>query len=182
MRRLLSVLAALALVLIAALPVAAAKPTISFETIDESGIDQFASADCGFPVAYSLTGRSMERSWVDANGVQRVIFTVNVHVEYTANGRTLRGVDAGMDTGFFEPDGTASIAIHGSVGMVTVPGSGPVLGSTGRLVLLFTPVLDEAGNPVLDEEGFPIFDVEVLAESGLIASGDTAAFCGYLAG
>ena len=182
MRRLVSVLAAVALVLIAALPVAAAKPTISFTTINESGIDQFASADCGFPVAFSVSGRSMERSWVDANDVQRVVFTINVHVTYTANGRILRGVDAGMDMGFIEPDGTATIAIHGSVGLVTVPGSGPVLGSTGRLVLHFTPVLDEAGNPVLDEEGFPMFDVEVLSERGLLGSGDIAAFCGYLAG
>src|SRR5688500_1641173 len=137
MRRLASVLAAVALLLIAALPAAAAKPTIRFDTIDASGNDPFASADCGFPVAFSVIGRSMERLWVDENDVERVVFTINVHVEYTANGRTLRGVDAGMDKGFIEPDGTATIAIHGSVGLVTVPGSGPVLGSAGRLVLLF---------------------------------------------
>ena len=182
MRRLVSILAAVTLILIAALPVAAAKPTMTFGTIDESGIDPFASADCGFPVTSTVTGRFIERLWVDANDVQRVIFTINVHVEYTANGRTLRGVDAGMDTGFIEPDGTAAIAIHGSVGMVTVPGHGPVLGAAGRLVLLFTPVLDGTGNPVLDEDGFPVFDVEVISERGVAGSGDIAAFCGYLAG
>ena len=182
MKRLISLVAAVALVFIVVVPVAAAKPTTSVETIDESGIDAGATADCGFPVAYTLTGQSRTRSWVDADGIERVIFTVSVRVEYTANGRTVRGVDAGMDTGFFEPDGTATIAIHGSVGLVAVPGSGPVLGSAGRLVLLFTPVLDEDGNPVLDPDGNPVFDVEVLAESGVVGSGDTAAFCEYLAG
>jgi len=182
MKRLVSIFGAVALILIAALPVAAAKPTTSVETIEESGIDAGASADCGFPVAYTLTGRARTKSWVDADGIERVIFTVSVRAEYTANGRTVRGVDAGMDMGFFQPDGTAKIAIHGSVGLTTVPGSGPVLGSAGRLVLLFTPVLDEDGNPVLDPDGNPMFDVEVLAESGVVGSGDTAAFCEYLAG
>ena len=182
MRRLIPVLAAVALLLTAALLVAAAKPTITVSTISEAGVDPFASADCGFPVSFGVTGQFRERAWFDANDVMRVVFTVNVHVEYTANGRTLRGVDAGMDTGFIQPDGTASVAIHGSVGMVTVPGSGPVFGAAGRLVLVFTPVLDGAGNPVLDEDGFPIFDVDVISESGVIGSGDIEAFCGYLAG
>lgn len=182
MRRLIPAIAAVALLVTAALPVAAAKPTITVNAISESGIDPFASADCGFPVSFSVTGESRERAWFDANDVLRVVFTVNVHVEYTANGRTLRGIDAGMDTGFIEPDGTASIAIHGSVGMVKVPGHGPVFGAAGRLVLMFTPVLDGAGNPVLDEDGFPIFDVDVISESGVVGSGDIEAFCGYLAG
>ena len=183
MRRVLvSLFLGLLMAAFVAVPTAAAKPSTSVEMIDESGIDVGASADCGFPVAYTLTGHSKTRSWVDADGVERVIFTVSVRVEYSANARTLRGVDAGMDTGVFQPDGTATIAIHGSVGLVTVPGSGPVLGSAGRLVLLFTPVLDEDGNPVLDPDGNPTFDVEVLAESGVVGSGDTAAFCEYLAG
>lgn len=181
MRRLM--LAALVGVLTAllAVPVAAAPPEISTETVDETFHDEFLSEACGFPVTVTISGKTRIRTWLDAEGnPTREIFTINVKGSISAGGQTLRFVDAGMDKATFLDGGGIRVEIHGNLGLVIAKGSGPVLGAAGRIVFTDIPLLDEEGNPVLDEEGNPVFEFTLLADSG-VRPFDVDAVCAVLA-
>lgn len=164
-----------------AAPVAGAQPEFSREVVDARFQDPFLSEICGFPVTVSVSGHTILRSWLDADGNPvRDVFTIRVHGSFSAGGQTLRFTDAGMDTATFLGGGGIQIGIHGNLGLVTAKGHGPILGATGRIVFTDVPVLDENGNPVLDENGDPTFVFSVLADSGLRVE-DFVTFCAVLA-
>ncbi len=164
-----------------AVPVAAAPPEISTETVEVTFPDEFLSEACGFPVTLTLSGTTRTRTWLDAEGnPTRVVFTINVRGSLSAGGQTLRFVDAGMDKVTFLEGGGVRVEIHGNLGLVTAKGRGPVLGATGRFVFTDIPLFDEEGNPVLDEDGNPVSEFTVLSESGLRVF-DVDAACAALA-
>lgn len=181
MRRL--VLAALVGVLTAllAVPVAAARPEIITETVDETFPDEFLSEACGFPVTVTVSGKVRIRIWLDAeDNPTREIFTINVHGSISAGGQALRFVDAGMDKALFLEGGGVRVEIHGNVALVIAKGSGPVLGAAGRIAFTDIPLFDEEGNPILDEEGNPVSEFTLLADSG-VRPFDLDAACAALA-
>lgn len=176
------VLAALVGVLTAllAVPVAAARPEISTETVEETFPDEFLSDACDFPVTVTISGTTRTRTWLDAEGnPTRLVFTINVHGSLSAGGQTLRFVDAGMDKVTFLEGGGVRVEIHGNIGLIVAKGIGPVGGAAGRFVFTDIPVLDEEGNPLLDEDGNPISEFTLLADSG-VRPDDVDAACAAL--
>jgi hypothetical protein len=181
MRRLVLSILVGVLTALLAVPVAAAPPEISAETVDETFTDEFLSEACGFPVTVTVTGMVRFRTWLDAEGnPTREIFTIRLHGSISAGGQTLRFVDAGMDKAIFLEGGGVQVEVHGNLGLTIATGRGPVLGATGRVVFTDIPLFDEEGNPILDEEGNPVSEFTLLAESGLSVS-DVDAACAALA-
>jgi hypothetical protein len=169
MRHLLSSLFLMvALLLAAGLPVSAAAPATEVEQIEASFVLPAISSTCGFTVTMTVEGQVIHRSWVAESGdVVREIDSINLSRTVSANGNALSFKDAGADKLTVNPDGSTTIESVGNIGLVTVPGSGPVLGGAGRTVVLLTPVLDAQGNPVLDDDGNPLVTEEVLSDTGL---------------
>jgi hypothetical protein len=91
MRRvILSLVAALVVAAFAA-PVAAAKPQIQKESINEVALDDFLTPACGFEVWNTFTGHVMSRVTFDAEGnFVRDIFTIAVRGTMNAGGATVR--------------------------------------------------------------------------------------------
>lgn len=180
MRRVLMPLAAAMAISFVSFPVAAAKPEVIVEEVDEMFLDEFLSDGCGFDVSVTLAGHTKTRIWTDRNGeLVRELFTINLHGTVSAGGATLSFVDAGADMLVPLEGGGVRVAIHGNLQLLTAPGHGPILGAAGRFVFTDIPVLDEEGNPVLDEDGFPVTIFEVLADSGIRAE-DLDALCSVL--
>jgi hypothetical protein len=181
MRRLVHAAVAGVLTSLLAVPVVAAPPEISTETVEETFPDEFLSEECGFPVTLTLSGMTRTRTWLDAEGnPTREVFTINLHGAITAGGQSLHFVDAGMDKVTFLEGGGVLVEVHGNLGLVTAKGRGPVLGGTGRFVFTDIPLFDDEGNPILDEEGNPVSEFTVLSESGLQVF-DPDAACAALA-
>ena len=182
MRRLVFATLVGALTALLAVPVAAARPEISTEIIDNQSFhDEFLSQACGFPVTGTVNGMIRVRTWLDAEGNPiREIFTVSIRGTLSAGGQTLRFVDAGMDTATFLEGGGVRVAIHGNLGLIVAKGHGPVLGAAGRFVFTDIPLFDDEGNPILDEDGNQIVEFTLLADSGLRVE-DVDAVCAALA-
>jgi hypothetical protein len=160
---------AIALVLsLVAFPVAAAKPEIISEQVDEVFFDDELADVCGFDVWVTLKGHTKTRFMTDRHGnLARIVFTILLRGTVSAGGTTLRFTDAGSDMIIPLDGGGERVAVRGSLSLITAPGYGPVLNAAGRFVFEVTPVLDESGNPVLDENGNPIMNFEILADSGI---------------
>ena len=178
MRRVLVPLAAAMAISLVSFPVAAAKPEVIVEEVDEMFIDEFLSDVCGFEVWVTLAGHTKTRIWTDRNGeLVRELFTINLLGTVSAGGATLSFVDAGADS---RPTRRRWGAGRDPRQPATADGTGhgPILGAAGRFVFTDIPVLDEEGNPVLDEDSFPVGS-EVLADSGIRAE-DLDTLCSAL--
>ena len=181
MRRVLVPLAAAMAISVVSFPVAAAKPEVIVEEVDEMFLDEFLSDVCGFDVWVTLAGHTKTRIWADRNGdLVRELFSISIHGTLSAGGATLSFVDAGSDMLVPLEGGGVQVAVRGNLQLVTAPGHGPILGAAGRFVFTDIPVLDDEGNPVLDEDGNPVSVFEVLADSGIRAEEDLDALCSVL--
>jgi hypothetical protein len=180
MRRVLVPLAAAMAISLVSFPVAAAKPEVIVEEVDDMFLDEFLSDECGFEVWVTLAGHARTRIWTDRSGeVVRELFTINLHGTVSGGGAPLSFVDAGSDMLVPLEGGGVRVAIRGNLQLLTAPGHGPILGAAGRFVFTDIPVLDDEGNPVLDEDGNPVTMFEVLADSGIRAE-DLETLCAVL--
>jgi hypothetical protein len=112
--------------------------------------DQFTFAACdGLSVTRTLNGTIQITDFVDKNGELREAVHVRLKGSFTndATGVSIPFVVAETDVVNLNPDGSATVAIIGLVGMITVPGLGLVTADVGRLVLSFTGPQDP--NPQL---------------------------------
>ena len=130
-----AVLAVLALVAFAALPVAttAAAPERFVIEVDETFTDEFLTDVCGFEVTQTVTGTIKGKTFFDEEGNPvREIAQFNLNGTFAANGNVVPFITRGPDRVTFNPDGSMTIQISGIIGRVVVPGQGvlgPVIGN-----------------------------------------------------
>jgi hypothetical protein len=131
----------------------ASPPDIQVINVDETfpavGITRF----CGFPVLRhdQLTIRAI--TFYNQNGVpRRELDLLSGTATFTANGKSVVGMQQGIESYTFNPDGTTTALITGPR-MVVLPGVGPVFGFTGTTRLVF----DADGNLISFEGTGPSF-------------------------
>lgn len=136
------------LVLAAAWPVFADKPSV---TVDKLIDDQTTFEECGgLSIIRTLNGTIRTTAYFDHDGnLVRVIVHSHLRGSFTnqANGVSLPFVVASTDKIDINPDNSAIVATTGLVGRITVPGQGLVTADVGRIVLFFTGPDDP--NPTL---------------------------------
>lgn len=93
----------------------AGKPTIERVTVDEVGIDPFLSEVCGFDVVASAQGHLIFRTFEEDGRGLVSLTTLNVRVEVSANGKTVKVHDVGADSLRVMPDGTVILSIIGQI-------------------------------------------------------------------
>ena len=145
-------------------PVVAARPSSETIVIDDHFVD---TGLCRFPVTVDGSGHIRLTTFVDKDGnVVKEVQNYALHFSYSANGKTVNVVDAGVDLLKYAADGSFTVAITGNLQLATDAGSGVIAGSAGRTVLLLTPTGE------VDADGNPIFDVTLLSEKGKRSTGD----------
>jgi hypothetical protein len=144
-------------------------PVTTIIPVDATFINDF---DCSFPLIEQVTGTIRDTLYFDQNGilVREYIspqFQGALTVTWTnpITGTSLSSHEASSLIVYYNPDGSfQKLMNQGLTFMVTVPGAGaPLLADVGRIVI-------ERGKGITFEAG-------VHQE----LSGDTAAFCAYLA-
>ena len=136
------------LVLVA--PVAAGKPVMEREPINDVGIfDEFLSAECGFDVFVDGIGHAIFRQFTDANGDPiRELNNFAIRVRYYSAGGSVRVVDTGADRVTFNADGSVIQVVIGNVQSIQLPGQGRVYADVGQTTFLFT--FPPTGDPTVD--------------------------------
>ena len=158
--KLLATLALLAITLCASSSIAhAAPPTIDTFDFSNTFPAPMLSAACGFPVTGHIEGRLTVKTFVNkSGGFTKEIDSFHLVNSFTANGHTLFGRTSQQVKVTLLPNGSYTVAFTGADTILTLPGSGVVLGNVGRLVLLFSSdndllnVVQEAGQSFLDTE------------------------------
>ena len=147
-------------------PVEAAAPSVQKISSDTVFVDDILSAACGFPVSHEEV-RNL-KIFTYANGTQKYVLAgVNYDV-YSGHGGSLSAPQSGRDVYTLSPDGTILTDVAtGNFGMVTVPGTGPVLLGAGKLVTVENLVTNTIVSRTF---------------AGNFRTANFAAFCGYLAG
>jgi hypothetical protein len=139
----LGVAIAVALTLSFAGPAAATPAITGSFPIDETFVDDGASAACGFPVTASNLGTARFEAFFDNTGTfVRLQVEENIVESFTANGITING--AGHTLTIISPNGDQTLV--GLVIRVPLPGGGTLYLDRGRLVF------DADGN-LLSESG-----------------------------
>lgn len=151
MSKILRVAAAtLCLSLAIAAPVAAAKPTQEFITINDIGLqDEFLTEACGFDVFFDGTGHVILRQFTDANGdLVAEVNNFGIHVRFYSEFGETSVVDVGLDHVVVQADGSQILSIIGNVQSLTVPGEGIVSADNGQIQFHIT--FDAEGNPTFE--------------------------------
>ena len=126
---------------------AAATPDIFTFPINETFVDDGASAACGFQILATNTGTARVEVFFDNTGAPvRVQVEENVIESFTANGVTINGAGHTLDV-FDLLNGTETLT--GLVIRVPLPGGGILYLDRGRLVF------DENGNLVFEAGPHP---------------------------
>jgi hypothetical protein len=75
--------------------------------------DRFTSAKCGFTVSTTVWGQV--RFWTFPEGSQKLVEleTLNIHASLSANGNTVKWVDAGSSTVYTTADGSTMVTTNG---------------------------------------------------------------------
>jgi hypothetical protein len=132
------VLAALALALAGA--AVAAKPVILTIPIDETSVIRCQ----GFQLEESVQGTIKIRSFSENGQIVREVVSVSLlHTVTNEAGESLSTPDVGVDFVRINPDGSATLAVIGLVGRITVPGEGLIAADVGRVVFFFESLTDE---------------------------------------
>ena len=159
-----------ALGLVSPIIVQADAPNTTVVQVDEIFTNDF---DCSFPLVEQVKGSYLDRLYFDQNGVLvreylSPQFQGALMVTWTnpANGISLESHEASTIIVYYNPDGSfQKLMSQGMTFIATVPGAGkPLLMDVGRIVI-------ERGHGITFYAG----DHQELI-------GDTASFCGYLAG
>lgn len=152
-------------VMLVAGPVSAGKPEQVIETVDDSFVDPFLSAECGVEVNVRATGHVTLRLFTDADGNPvRELNNYAIDVVFSSVNGEIHAKDVGADRFTYLDDGGFSLVIIGSVQSFSVPGQGRVYADVGRVMI----EVDAAGNETFTPLG------------GQHDSGQTEAICGVL--
>jgi hypothetical protein len=163
-------------------PAVAAPPEEKFNLIevDETFVDEFLTAQCGFTVTHTVVGTIKESVLVDEAGnfvVTQARFRLKEAL-IGPTGATLTYPNVGIDKIAYNPDGTQTVTATGILALrVVVPGEGLVIANVGRVVttLTFDP---ETGEVVQEETDFEAGQrPEDFDEAEALA-----AICAYLGG
>ena len=133
-----------------ALPARAEAPTTETFPVDDTRPAPFLSGACGFPVIRHSEGSVTVTDFTASDGTfTREITRFRLVDTFSANGHEIAGRTIQPILTVARPDGSLTVAFTGTE-MFTLPGAGPVIGSAGRLLLLFSVdgsevVLQEAG-------------------------------------
>jgi hypothetical protein len=143
----------------------AARPSISLL----SYVDSFPNTDlttaCGFTHTTIVETDVINQHIITyVNGTEKAVEAGPNYISYTTPYGTLTGRIAGFGEITQNPDGTLTIIGVGPGNFTTAPGSGPVIGSSGRFVGQFDPATDT---------------FTVLQDVGIRPS-NLGAFCTYL--
>jgi hypothetical protein len=139
------VLAALALAL--AGTAVAAKPVITTVPIDETSVIKCQ----GFRLEESVQGTIKIRSFSENGQIVREVVSVSLtHTVTNKAGESLSTPDVGVDFVRINPDGSATVAVVGLVGRITVPGEGLIAADVGRVVLFFESPADEEPDVIFE--------------------------------
>ena len=133
--------AALATAIVASIVgrVAAGGPSID----NDFATDTF-TLDCdGFVVDADATGHSTVKTFpVDSNGDQRLLINIATRYTFSANGRTVNGVQAVRQDVTLFADGSIRQVNTGDSNQVTVPGHGVVSVRSGLQIVTYDPLTD----------------------------------------
>ena len=169
LHRFLSLGLAPLLMLVAAWPVSADKPSVTIERVVN---EQTTFEECnGLTITRTLNGTIRTTEHFDDEGnLIRLVVQFHLHGSFTnqANGVSLPFIIAETDTININPDNSAIFATTGLIGRITVPGAGLVTTDVGRIVFFFTGPDDP--NPTL------------LFDSGRHDFGPFPFICPFLAG
>jgi hypothetical protein len=164
MRSVLAVFAALSLMLGSTAFVAAAQPTMETINLDDHFVDTELCAK--FDVQIDVTGRIRLAEYFDRQGnLVMEINTYDVHLSFSANGKTVTVVDTGVDVVEWSNDGSLTVAITGNLQLVTGGSAGVVGGAAGRTLLAISATGDQT----------------VISDHGKRAGDGAAAICALLA-
>ncbi len=95
---------------------------------------------CAFPIVESAHGKGQIIEFVDRDGnvTRELDTTPGLQVSFSANGITLTTVSTSVGHWTFNTDGTATLAVTGLSGHISIPGQGTIALSAGRFVAVFS--------------------------------------------
>jgi hypothetical protein len=115
-RALVALLLALVAVAVLAPSAPGAKPQTVVVNIDDSGPDDFLTAECGVPVTFHAVGRVTLRTFVPNGAAGPLqVNTVNVAVTVSSGDNSYRFRDVGADHLQQKPDGSLVLSIIGQL-------------------------------------------------------------------
>lgn len=116
-------------------PALADTPSHSVESVDFVASQHLLGA-CGFPVSLHVRGTFNVVSFTDAQGEPtKEIRNYRFRGTLSANGVSIEGISRGPEIWTYEPDGSATVAIHGVVNR-RIPGKGTVTLHAGYALVL----------------------------------------------
>ena len=125
--------------LLAPVPAGAAEPTHQSIAMSQTFPAPVLSGACGFAVTGHLEGTMTVTDLVDRQGnFVREITLFHLVQSFGANGHVITGRTSQQITTATRPDGSLTVAFMGTDSLFTLPGSGPVIGSAGRLELHYS--------------------------------------------
>jgi hypothetical protein len=105
-------------------------------------IDNTIAVDgvCEFPIVEHVEGKARIVDFVDRAGnvTRELDLTPGLTVSFSANGITLTTVSTSVGHWTFNADGTATLAVTGLSGHISIPGQGTIALSAGRFVAIFS--------------------------------------------
>jgi hypothetical protein len=126
-------------VLLGPVPAEAAAPTHQSIAISQTFPAPVLSDACGFAVTGHLEGTMTVTDFVDRQGsFVREITLFHLGQTFGANGHVITGRTSQQVTTAAQPDGSFTVAFVGTDSLFALPGSGPVIGSAGRLELHYS--------------------------------------------
>lgn len=147
--------ASVAAALLLATPAGAAAPTRESVPFTDTRPAAVLSQACGFPVTSHLEGTMTVTDFVDrAGNFKQEITLFRLVATFSANGHVISGHTTQPIKTVAQPDGSFTVAFMGVDGLFTLPGSGPVVGQIGRLLLQFPA---DGGPPTVLQETGPAF-------------------------
>jgi hypothetical protein len=147
--------ALLSAVLLTSLPAEATSASRQQVPIDQTFPAPVLSRACGFQITGHLEGTMTVTDFTDSDGTfLREVTPFRLTQIFAANNQVITGHTSQHIATAIQRDGTFTVAFTGNDSLFTLPGSGPVIGSAGRLVMLFS-----ADNELLDisQETGPTF-------------------------
>ena len=112
-----------------AVPANAAAPSGESVPISETFPAPVLSQACGFPITGGLEGTMTVKDFVDREGTfSQEITRFHMLQTFSANGHVVSGHTSEPIKTVVRPDGSSSVAFMGNDSMLTLPGSGPVIG------------------------------------------------------
>jgi len=105
-------------------------------------IDETFTVDgiCSFPIVEHAQGKGRITEFVDRNGnvTRELDTTPGLKISFSANGITLSTTSSSHGHWTFNADDTATLAVTGLSGHISIPGQGTIALSAGHIVAIFS--------------------------------------------